>query len=56
MKFDVVFSSHMIEHSLDLIGHLNQVKSLLKPGGCYFFIAQDHDFTFAQTHYLAINN
>jgi len=45
-KFDVVFSSHMIEHSLDLIEHLNQVESLLNPGGYYFIIAPNKDFTF----------
>lgn len=45
-KFDVVFSSHMIEHSLDLIEHLNQVESLLNPGGYYFVIAPNKDFTF----------
>lgn len=45
-KFDVVFSSHMIEHSLDLIEHLNQVESLLNPGGYYFIIAPNKDYTF----------
>lgn len=45
-KFDVVFSSHMIQHSLDLIEHLNQVESLLNPGGYYFIIAPNKDFTF----------
>jgi SAM-dependent methyltransferase len=46
MKFDVVFSSHMIEHSLDLIGHLNQVKSILNPGGYYFLVAPNKNYTF----------
>ena len=45
-KFDIIFSSHMIEHSLDLIDHLNSVHSLLNPGGYYFIIAPNKRYTF----------
>ncbi len=45
-KFDVVFSSHMIEHSLGLIDHLASVESLLNPGGYYFIIAPNKKYTF----------
>lgn len=44
--FDAVFSSHMIEHSLDLIDHLNKVEKLLNPGGYYFIIAPNKNYTF----------
>lgn len=44
--FDVVFSSHMIEHSLDLIEHINGVEALLNPGGHYFIIAPNKNYTF----------
>lgn len=45
-KFDVVFSSHMIEHSLDLIEHINSVEALLNHGGYYFIIAPNKNYTF----------
>ncbi len=46
--FDIAFSSHCIEHQPDLVGHLNQVHDLLKPGGRYFVIAPDKRFCFDQ--------
>jgi SAM-dependent methyltransferase len=42
-KFDSVFSSHCIEHTLDLIGHLQEVSSILKDGGRYVIIVPDGD-------------
>jgi SAM-dependent methyltransferase len=39
--FDVVASSHAIEHQPDLVGHLNQVERLLEPGGFYFLWIPD---------------
>ena len=45
-KFDVVFSSHMIEHSFDLIDHINSVASLLNENGHYFIIAPNKNYTF----------
>lgn len=45
-KFDAVFSCHMIEHSFDLIGHINSVASVLNPGGYYFLIMPDKNYTF----------
>jgi SAM-dependent methyltransferase len=40
-QFDCVVSSHMIEHSPDLITHLREVRSVLKPGGAFLFLCPD---------------
>ncbi|WP_211249674.1 glycosyltransferase [Brevundimonas bacteroides] len=44
--FDVVFSSHAIEHQPDLISHLQQVADALRPGGMYWIICPDKRFCF----------
>jgi SAM-dependent methyltransferase len=44
--FDFAFSSHTIEHQPDLIGHLQQVERLLRPGGRYFTIVPDKRYCF----------
>jgi SAM-dependent methyltransferase len=49
-QFDVVFSSHCIEHQPDLIRHLRQVERILRPGGRYFLIVPDKRFCF--DHFL----
>lgn len=45
-KFDIVFSSHAIEHTLDLIDHLNDVQSLLNKNGLYVVVAPNKKYTF----------
>ncbi len=40
-KYACVISSHMIEHVPDLVTHLQDIQSLLEPGGAYLFIAPD---------------
>lgn len=49
--FDVVVSSHCIEHQPDLVRHLNDVARLLAPGGHYLLMVPDKRFCF--DHYLA---
>jgi SAM-dependent methyltransferase len=44
--FDVVFSSHVIEHTSDFVEHLNSVDDLLNPGGIYVVVAPNKDFCF----------
>ena len=44
--FAGVYSSHNVEHQLDLIGHLNQVESLLLNGGYFFLRIPDKRFCF----------
>ena len=40
-SFDVIASSHAIEHQPNLVQHLNDVDRLLSPGGCYFLWIPD---------------
>lgn len=44
--FTTVFSSHVIEHQPDLIGHLKQVGHLLRRGGRYYMAVPDKRFCF----------
>jgi SAM-dependent methyltransferase len=39
--FDVIFGSHCLEHQVDLIGHLQSLTKLLKPGGRVIEIIPD---------------
>jgi len=40
-SFDFVISSYCLEHQPDLIKHLRDVESILKPGGCYLVLVPD---------------
>lgn len=44
--FDVVVSSHCLEHQPDLVGHLQEVGKLLLPGGAYFVLVPDKRYCF----------
>lgn len=44
--FDAVLSSHVIEHSLDFIAHLQQIEKILNVGGAYFLLVPDHRYCF----------
>ncbi len=48
--FDIVFSSHNLEHQPDLIGHLKQAAAALGPGGVYMLIVPDRRYCF--DHFL----
>ena len=45
-KFDVVYSSHCIEHQPNLIGHLNEVSEILHNGGHYALIIPNASYCF----------
>jgi len=45
-KFDIVLSSHCIEHQPDLITHLQDVSNMLNTGGRYYLIIPDKRFCF----------
>ena len=45
-KFDLVFSSHCIEHQPDFVEHLNEVADLLRTGGSYATIIPDARYCF----------
>ena len=49
--FDVVVSSHVIEHQPDLIEHLRSVGRLLNAGGAYFLAVPDKRYCF--DHFIA---
>jgi SAM-dependent methyltransferase len=53
-RFDVVVSSHCIEHQPDLVGHLQDVTKLLLPGGAYFLLVPDKRYCF--DHFIPESN
>lgn len=44
--FEAVFSSHVIEHQFDLIGHLQKCSAVLSKGGKYYLIIPDKRYCF----------
>lgn len=49
-EFDVVFSCHNIEHQPDLVAHLQDVASVLRPGGLFLLVIPDKRYCF--DHFL----
>ncbi|WP_177218419.1 bifunctional 2-polyprenyl-6-hydroxyphenol methylase/3-demethylubiquinol 3-O-methyltransferase UbiG [Caulobacter sp. UNC279MFTsu5.1] len=49
-QFEMVFSSHNLEHQPDLIRHLQEVAEILRPGGVYVMLVPDKRFCF--DHFL----
>jgi SAM-dependent methyltransferase len=49
-SFDVVLSSHCIEHQPDLIAHFMQIQRILRPGGHYLLVIPDKRYCF--DHFL----
>lgn len=45
-KFDIVVTSHNIEHQPNFVKHLNEVYDLLNPGGKFCLVVPDHRFCF----------
>ena len=45
-KFDIVFSSHLVEHQPNLLGHMLNVLNVLETAGSYFFIVPDYRYCF----------
>jgi len=52
--YDMVLSSHCIEHQPDLILHLQNVEKLLNPGGSYVLVIPDKRYCF--DYYFAASN
>ncbi|MGZ8364133.1 MAG: hypothetical protein ACXW3D_09395 [Caulobacteraceae bacterium] len=48
--FQALFGAHVLEHQIDLIGHLKTAEALLAPGGRYFLIVPDKRYCF--DHFL----
>jgi len=49
-NFDIIFSSHNIEHQPDFIGHLNEAAAALSDAGLYILLIPDKRFCF--DHFL----
>jgi SAM-dependent methyltransferase len=47
--YDVVISSHAIEHQVDLVRHLREVEAVLRPGGAYLLVVPDKRYCFDQS-------
>lgn len=45
-KYDYVIASHVIEHTPDLVGFLQQCEEILKPGGILSLVVPDKRFCF----------
>lgn len=50
--FSTVFSSHVIEHTVDFIGHLIEINEVLEENGRYIMVVPDKRFTF--DHFRAV--
>ncbi|MDR1243310.1 MAG: hypothetical protein LBM00_11105 [Deltaproteobacteria bacterium] len=53
-KFDLVFSSHCIEHTYDIVGHVNDVEGILNEGGVYCLIVPDKRYCF--DHFRSVSS
>lgn len=54
IRFDVVFSSHALEHQVDLIAHFRSLEKLLKPGGRVVMIIPDYRCCFDALRYPTV--
>ena len=54
VKFEQVFSSHNIEHQPNLIEYLNNISSVLNPGGLVYLVIPDKRYCF--DHYIEESN
>ncbi len=53
-QFDIVFSSHNIEHQVNLIKHLQQIQKLIHSKGKIFLIVPDKRYCF--DHFISTTN
>ena len=45
-QYDLILSSHVVEHQIDLIAHFQNIDSLLHPKGYYAALIPDHRYCF----------
>jgi hypothetical protein len=45
-RYDLILSSHVVEHQIDLIAHFQNISSLLNSGGFYAALIPDHRYCF----------
>jgi 2-polyprenyl-3-methyl-5-hydroxy-6-metoxy-1,4-benzoquinol methylase len=53
-QFEVILSSHCLEHQPDLIHHLQQTRRLLQPEGAYFLLVPDKRYCL--DHFIPSSN
>jgi hypothetical protein len=44
--YDLILSSHVVEHQIDLVSHFQNIQSLLNEGGIYAAMIPDHRYCF----------
>ena len=54
LRFDLIYGSHVIEHQVDLIGHLQSLERLLAPGGRVIQIVPDFRCCFDALRYPSL--
>lgn len=54
LRFDVVFSSHALEHQVDLIAHFNSIEKLLKTDGRVIMVIPDYRCCFDALRYPSV--
>ncbi|KNZ33106.1 MAG: hypothetical protein AD742_07530 [Methylibium sp. NZG] len=54
LRFDVIYGSHVLEHQVDLVGHLQSLQKLLKPGGRVIQMIPDLRTTFDALRYPTV--
>ncbi len=56
LRFDVIYGSHVLEHQVDLIGHLQSLEKLLAPGGRVIEVIPDHRRCFDALRYPSVTS
>jgi len=56
LRFDVIYGSHVLEHQVDLIGHLQSLEKLLAPGGRVIEIIPDYRRCFDVLRYPSVTS
>ena len=56
LRFDVIYGSHVLEHQVDLIGHLQSLEKLLAPGGRVIEIIPDYRRCFDALRYPTVTS
>jgi predicted SAM-dependent methyltransferase len=54
LRFDLIYGSHVLEHQVDLIGHLQSLEKLLKPEGRVIEMIPDLRATFDALRYPTV--
>ena len=56
LRFDVIYGSHVLEHQVDLIGHLQSIEKLLAPGGRVVHVVPDLRTCFDALRYPTVTS